>query len=343
MMNFFFFVFLQFSLILGSQDTDRNQLTILNANKNTSLRGVSVVDEKTAWVSGSNGWVGKTINKGESWEWFQIDSAEDYRTLYAINDQEAIIANAGSPLRVYKTKDGGENWLVVYENDHEEIFIDGGDFLEDGYGLLYGDPIGGRFQFLSTSNFGDTWENISEKFNVNAEEGEAGFAASGTGMRLDAEGNIVLASGGKVSRVFISNDFGENWNYYNVSLQQGSSSQGIFSLDFLKTGQVWIVGGNYLDDSNKNQVAAKSEDFGKTWRILDEGPFGYRSSVEILDEKGQFLLACGTSGVDFSINGGLHWNQITSEGYHIIKKSRKGNWIILAGSNGKITEFNLSF
>lgn len=345
MMAHLIFPFFSFIIsIFFFENTEKTEpIFILNSHYNTSIRGVSVVDEKTAWVSGTNGWVGRTLDRGKNWEWHQIDSTQDYRTLYAFNESEAIIANAGSPLNIYKTYDGGKNWKLIYKDSRPEIFIDGGDFLENGQGILYGDPIKGHFQFLFTQDNGETWENYSDTIALKTVEGEAGFAASGTGLRMHSDGKVVLASGGLKSRVFLSQDFGKTWKDSQVPIQQGTSSQGIFSLAMNSTGKIWVVGGDYLNDKNKEMVGAWSLDFGNTWNEFTNGPHGYRSSIEIIDEDGEVLLCSGTSGVDLSKDGGLHWELISQEGYHTIKKSRKGNWIILTGSNGRIAELNLEF
>ncbi|MFI5155563.1 MAG: oxidoreductase, partial [Chitinophagales bacterium] len=63
---------------------------------------------------------------------------------------------------------------------------------------------------------------------------------------------------------------------------------------------------------------------------------GYRSAVAYLDANR--LIACGTSGIDISEDGGKNWKLISREAYHVCKKAKKGNTIFLAGPMGKIAK-----
>jgi photosystem II stability/assembly factor-like uncharacterized protein len=47
-------------------------LLLLDSSRNTSFRGLSVVNNKTIWVSGSNGTVGKSLDGGKTWNWIQV-------------------------------------------------------------------------------------------------------------------------------------------------------------------------------------------------------------------------------------------------------------------------------
>jgi photosystem II stability/assembly factor-like uncharacterized protein len=60
-------------------------LTPLTDVKNTSIRGLSVVSDSVAWVSGSNGLIGKTLDGGKTWLWTQPNGYEklDFRDIEA--------------------------------------------------------------------------------------------------------------------------------------------------------------------------------------------------------------------------------------------------------------------
>ena len=62
----------------------------------------------------------------------------DFRTLYAFNSKEAIIANAGSPANIMRTKDGGITWKIIYANKDSLAFFDGIDFWNDSEGIISG-------------------------------------------------------------------------------------------------------------------------------------------------------------------------------------------------------------
>jgi len=52
------------------------EFKILTKGVNSSLRGLSVVDENVVWVSGSDGKVAKTTNGGVSFQWFTVQGYE---------------------------------------------------------------------------------------------------------------------------------------------------------------------------------------------------------------------------------------------------------------------------
>src|SRR5690349_312964 len=81
-----------------------------------SFRALSVVDDKVAWVGGSQGSVGRSRNGGKIWSIQQVKGFEEleFRSVYAIDSLTAIIANAGSPAHILRTTDGGKIWKSVY-------------------------------------------------------------------------------------------------------------------------------------------------------------------------------------------------------------------------------------
>src|SRR5579859_2298040 len=165
----------------------------------SSFRALSVVDDKVAWVAGSNGWIGRSRNSGKNWSFQQIKNFEelDFRSLYAFDSLTAVVANAGSPARVFRTADGGKSWQSVYQNDDKDAFIDGLDFWNSKRGIAYGDPIHGKMLLISTADGGITWKEFPDGQRPNLKEGEASFAASGTGIRCLSGKKVIVTTGGK--------------------------------------------------------------------------------------------------------------------------------------------------
>ena len=298
----------------------------------TSIRGLSVVDDKVAWFSGSKGMVGKTTDGGKTWKYNQLKNyeAKDFRSLYAFDSLTAIIACVGSSAVVLKTADGGKNWRVVYQNSHPDIFIDGIDFWDNTSGMIYGDPIEGALFLLKSDDGGNTWTELKQDQRPMLDKNEASFAASGTGIRCFGKDKVVLATGGLVSKLLISNDRGYHWQSASPPILQGKSSTGIFSVGIHK--KAWIVvGGDFSADSISTSNAFYSSDNAKSWMPPVNSTRGYRSSVEFISENK--WLAVGQGGVDISIDNGKTWQPFSNEkGLHVVRKSRKGNLIIAAGS-----------
>ncbi|MCK7554601.1 hypothetical protein MKQ70_06110 [Chitinophaga sedimenti] len=117
-------------------------------------------------------------------------------------------------------------------------------------------------------------------------------------------------------------------------LIQGESSTGAFSIAFSNDRRGIAVGGDYQKDTLRTNNCYFTKDGGATWDAPVTPPFGFRSCVEYI--RPQLLIATGTSGTDISEDGGIHWHNISKEGYHVARKAKKGEKVYLAGSGGRI-------
>lgn len=316
-------------------------ITLLDSGKNTSIRGLSVVSNSVAWVSGSNGYTALTDDAGKTWKWKQLSGYEklDFRDIEAFSDHEAIIVSAGTPAVILKTTNGGLTWKEVYLNTSADIFLDGMDFWNKNHGIVYGDPIKNKMQLLETRDGGNTWKNISNNLKIELAKGEASFAASGTTIRTGKRGHVWIATGGMQSRIFHSDDFGKTWAAYKCPIVQGNNSSGPFSLAIYNRKNMIAAGGNYLIDTLRDKNVVLSVNGGKTWIEPISQAFGYRSAIEYISKN--TVIATGTSGTDFSSNGGQTWRRISSTSFNSLRKAKKGSLILLTGSNGKLATLNI--
>lgn len=317
-------------------------VSIVEQGKPTSIRGLSVVNDKVAWASGSKGHVALSINGGLTWVWQQVKGFEqsDFRDIEAFSAKEAIIMSSGTPALILKTADGGINWEVCYRNNDKAYFLDGLAFYNKNHGVAIGDPINGKFVLLETTNGGTTWTEL--KTGPSALENEAAFAASGTSVFItDKKANAVLLTGGTVSRLLLSNRELNKWNPVNLPLAQGRASKGGFSLA-AGGGQTVLVGGDYSTDKKVDSVACyyngkQIED--KYFHLSTTMPRGYQSCVTYLKKK--VFLSTGTSGSNLTYDGGLNWKPIDAGSYNVCQRSKVGNLVLLAGDKGKIAVFKL--
>ncbi len=300
------------------------------------MRGLSVISDQVAWVSGSNGQVGKTLDGGKTWEWTQPKGYEklDFRDIEAFDAQNAVIVNAGSPAYILLTADGGKNWKEVYKNTDSLIFLDGMDFWDRQQGLIFGDPIDNKMQLLKTTDGGLTWNNITSNLKKELTVGEAGFAASGTTIRTQADGKVWIATGGKVSNIYYSANYGKKWKVFKCPIIQGESSTGPFSIAFYDAKKGIAVGGNYLKDKENDNNILLTSDGGKTWSKPISPVLGYRSAVTYITA--QLCLATGSSGTDVSTDGGKNWTNISTLNFNALQKAKNGELILLTGNKGQI-------
>jgi photosystem II stability/assembly factor-like uncharacterized protein len=324
-------------LLLPSISFAQNySLKKLASGTNTSMRGLSVLSDSIAWVSGSGGYVGKTLNGGKTWEWVQPKGYEklDFRDIQAFDKLKAIIVNAGSPAYILSTIDGGKTWREAYKNTDSAIFLDGMDFWDAQQGIIFGDPIKNKMQLLKTTDGGLTWQDISANLKQELSVGEAGFAASGTTIRTGPGGRVWVASGGSKSKIYFSNNYGYKWKVYDCPIIQGESSTGPFSIAFYDARNGIAVGGNYLKDKESTNNVVVTKNGGKTWEKPLRPVLGYRSAVEYFNNK--ICFATGSSGTDYSLDGGNTWTNISTQNFNALQKAKKGNLVLLTGNRGNI-------
>ena len=68
-------------------------------------------------------------------------------------------------------------------------------------------------------------------------------------------------------------------------------------------------------------------------------PEGYKSGVTIINKNK--VLVCGYSGVDYSMDGGHNWKNITKDSYNTCVVSPDKKSVILVGNKGKIGKVTL--
>ena len=314
----------------------------LNENTKTSLRGLSVVSDRVTWVSGSNGSVGKTTDGGITWKWLKPKGYEkiDFRDIEAFDDKQAVIVGIASPAYILKTVDGGETWTENYKNVDSAIFLDGLSFWDKNKGIIFGDPINDKMQLLKTVDAGKSWQDISGKLKTKLTKGEASFAASGTTIKTLPGGKTWIATGGTVSNIYFSPDYGQNWQVFKCPILQGENSTGPFSIDFLNEKIGVTVGGNYVKDKENANNILLTNDGGKTWQRPAAPVLGFRSGVTYINAK--TLVATGTSGTDISTDGGQNWKHISDKSFNAVQKAKKGKQIVLAGEKGTIYQLEIN-
>ena len=311
------------------------QIKVLTTDNKTSIRGMSVPDDNIIWVSGSNGKVGRSLDGGNIWQWIIVKDYEkrDFRDIEAFDANTAIIMAVAEPAVILKTKDGGQHWYKVFEDSTKGMFLDAMDF--DGQnGIIIGDPLDENIFMASTTDKGESWRKWHGVLDVLTvkEKGEAFFASSGTNIKSGKSG-MFFVSGGKQSNIY-------NWEdiaIQEIPITKGTNSTGANSIDIYKNKGI-IVGGDFAKDTiSKNNCSLFTyykEKF--TFKIPQTPPHGYRSCVIYINENK--LITCGTSGVDISNDGGMNWQLISNESFHVVQKAKKGNAVYLAGAKGRVAQ-----
>jgi photosystem II stability/assembly factor-like uncharacterized protein len=323
-------------LILLSQQVFSQTLfrKTLPQDVKSSFRAVSVIDDRRAWVSGSNGYTGRTTDGGENWSFTRVKGYEkcDFRSLYAFDSKTAIIATAGSPACILRTTNGGKSWKKVFSVADTMAFFDGVDFWNDKEGVIYGDPLDKHLFLATTTDGGKTWKEAAYENRPSTLDGEASFAASGTAIRCFHDHKVMIVTGGLATRLLISLNAGESWRKVSLPLRHETASEGAYSVAFSNDTTGIIVGGDYKKDNMISDFCLYTYDGGFGWVHSYTLTGGLRECVEFIDQK--TAIAVGPSGMDITVNGGVEWSPFSEEkGFHVLRKARNGSLVIAAGNN----------
>src|SRR5262245_35864810 len=303
------------------------------------LRGVSAVNERMAWASGSGATVLKTTDGGQTWQKLHVtDEALDFRDIDAIDAQTAYILSIGNGAasRIYKTTDAGNSWKLQFKNDDEKAFLDAMSFWDANHGIAFGDSVDKKFYILTTADGGNTWSRVPPENLPPAQANEGAFAASGTNIAVFGKGHAWIGTGAATkSRVLHTSDGGHTWQVADTPLASGPSS-GIFSIAFRDAQHGVVAGGDYKKEQEAVDNLAVTSDGGATWTLV-KGLSGFRSVMTYVPGvKTPALVAFGPSGGDWSLDDGQTWHRLPGPGYDTFSfaPGKQTGWA--AGNNGSI-------
>jgi photosystem II stability/assembly factor-like uncharacterized protein len=311
----------------------------------TSLRGLSAVDQATAWISGAGGRYAFTRDGGATWHPGAVPGAEalDFRDVEAFPGGVAYLMSAGpgAGSRIYKTTDWGVTWTLQHANELEDAFFNGFAFWGPESGALVGDPLEGRMFLLLTEDGGETWERPDRSRLPAFEPGEYGFAASGTNIAAFGEDGLAVVSGGSSARVFLSRDRGRTWEVIQTPVAAGTPSSGIFSIAFRTPSHAVMVGGDYQEYGRTGGNIALSRDGGRTWALaVEPHGVGYRSCVAWREDALRPMwVAVGTSGSSYSEDGGRSWVGFDSAAFNAVAFGGPVGWAV--GPEGRVARFRM--
>ncbi len=279
----------------------------------TSLYSVSAVDDNIAWIAGAGGKVLRTTNKGVTWTQTTSPSSTDNYTMYAFDANTAIVTASGTTAAyVYRTTNGGNNWTTVLTQTGG--FFDDVQFKDANNGILYGDPVGGRWTIFKSSNGGATWDSTGMYVATTA-------AGWNNGMYLS--GNTVYF-GTNNGKLVYSTDFGTSWTIQ-------STLQANTYVTWFNSPTTGLTGGAELNITSNG---------GTNWSALTSVGTGNISGIT--GASTSWWMTRQTTAVNYSSNNGTSWSaQYTAPAgnfYHLTK-SRSGATIWGVRSNGGISRY----
>ena len=225
-----------------------------------------------------------------------------------------LTLSIGSPAYLFKDK------KLVYKETHPAVFYDALHFWNSKEGIAIGDPTEDCMSIIITRDGGDTWQKTPCVSLPSAFDGEVAFAASDTNIAI-VDNHTWVATGGLSSRILYSSDKGISWTVFETPSIQGLETTGIFSIDFYDALHGFAIGGDYTSPQNKHSNKMRTNDGGKTWKVVaqDQNP-GYRSCVQYVpNSKGKGLVAIGFEGIDYSNDRGTSWKHLSDQGFYTLR------------------------
>lgn len=295
------------------------QWTPQKSNTTASLYGLSIVNAKVVWASGTGGTFVHTTDGGETWQVGTVPGGEklDIRDVYAVDAKTAYLMSIGNgnESRIYKTTDMGKTFSLQYSEQNPKAFLDCMAFWDATHGIVVGDAVDGKAELLTTSDAGAHWTPLRPESLPPAKVGE-GSPASGTCIATYSEKNgrqetwhawFVTEN---ASRVFHTADGGKTWMASETPLVAGLN-RGVFSIAVVDADRLAIVGGDYDHPQIVKANSAYTRDGGRTWKESSRPPAGYRWCVAIVpDTPGPTAFAVGPTGMDYSIDRGKNWDRM---------------------------------
>lgn len=313
-------IFLAFLFLcaIASAQTEKNALRFKSEiifDQEMSCRAI-YIDADKVWLGMNKGRFGYYDKKKDTIIIKQIELVSketEFRSIAGTKDAIFVLA-VGNPAILIQINKKTLHEKIVYKEENQSVFYDSMHFADDLNGFAMGDPTDDCLSFLKTIDGGITWQKVNCSIFPKVISGEAAFATSNTNLTIKGK-SIFMVSGGKKSRVFVSEDFGTSWKVYETPIVQGEEMTGIFTADFYNEKIGIIAGGNYMKQNQNWANKAITKNGGKTWKLIaNKEAFGYASCVQFVPNgKGMQLISISGTGMFYSANFGKSWTKFSDD------------------------------
>ncbi len=307
------------------------------------LQAVSPVSDETVWVSGHGGMILRTMDGGSSWLRIPAPGGDSlqFRDIHAFSSRAAVALTSGEgpASRIYRTADAGDTWSLAFLMNDPAGFMSCLDFWDEDRGFAFGDTFDGSPYVLVTGDGGRSWTRVGADALPAGNEGEGGFAASGTCARTGGQGDGWIGTGaGGSARILATSDYGGSWAATEVPMARGDMA-GIFTLAVEGGRPVMALGGDL--DSREAVVepnAAVSADGGESWTVAAAAPIegsvygsaaGGRSWYRV-------VVAVAPTGAAFTDDMGATWGELPGVSAWAVAFADGGRVGWAAGGGGRI-------
>lgn len=324
-------------LLLFTQNVSAQKVEMETLLKDKiSIRALQIWDNKV-WYSGTDSKFGYVSLKdsADKKQLILSDKKLQFRTLAQSRTHFHLI-NIESPAYEYVINKQTLKFAVSFTDTKKTAFYDAYSIDKFGRGIAISDPneTGSANPLIQVQSVSNPSNPVIPNFPKYF-PGEAHFAASNSNIAMNG-GNVWIATGGTHARIFKfnwNNPF--KWEAFETPFIQGTSSQGIYSIDFYDKKFGIAVGGDYTKQAENINNIATTNDGGKTWQIQASGKNGgYKTCVKFRPKsKGKDIIAVGDQNIEFSQDYGKTWKTISEEKGLFVCEWIDENTLIFAGKD----------
>ena len=248
------------------------------------LRGVSAVQRRVVWASGSGNTILRSEDGGETWKKLPSPTTDRARlsrhrrrerhTAYVLS------IGKGPPSRIYKTTDAGATWMLHFANADPKGFFDAMVFWDDEHGIAMSDTIDGAFVIIRTADGGATWTRVPAEQTAGGAAGRrrvCGERHERRRVRTRTCGSAPVRGRG---RACCARPIGARRGRLPKRRWRPGQTSGIFSVAFRDAQHGVIVGGDYSKESEAVDNAAITTDGGQDVDARAKVGAGFRSVVK---------------------------------------------------------------
>jgi photosystem II stability/assembly factor-like uncharacterized protein len=244
-MNYQYLTIICMLILFTNLILPQNNWNLQSSGVTATLNCIRVVDNNTVWAAGDSGVVLRTIDGGITWTSVGGGIIGDniIWNIDAIDENIAFVTITPSSITyLYRTTNGGLDWDLVYSQNGG--FINDIHMIDQLNGIAYGDPVGGKWTVIKTTDGGATWDRISTEPTPIGSE----FGIYYNSLCVTDSLHIWFLGD---HRVYRSIDGGINWSY--------STTTNYFLSIWFNTNAVGMASTNVFNTSES------SIDSGKTW------------------------------------------------------------------------------